>query len=318
MKKWTIRKPQMLNGDARYNPNVAITLLIAVVIYLAYLVVSVLGGLVYSVIYLTQQSEFGLDTILQATYEMATSQGILLFSLFFTAALIILTIVYVRFIEKRRLGTMGMVRSKWLQKYVVGFGLGLLLSAITIVPALFIEDVTYHGFTWTVVFFLLAFIMQSASEEVFFRGFMMTAIARKIGIVWAVIISSAVFALFYIFNGGMSILSTLTLFFVGATLALYILRTGSLWAACGLHAAWNFATGLVAKIDIGGLSIDYAVVTLGDDIPTVEESLIGDPGHLVYIVIFLVVIALILFAGKNKLVVRRQAVAEAPQETLAE
>jgi hypothetical protein len=96
------------------------------------------------------------------------------------------------------------------------------------------------------------------------------------------------------------------LFLVGALLAVITVRTNSLWAACGLHTAWNFVSGLLWPVNAGGLKLDYSVITIGDPNATVTDfGFFGDPANLIFIALFAAVIAVVLFAGRHKLVVRR-------------
>ena len=310
MTNWMFRKPPMLDrlGEASYQPNVGMTFLIAILIYIAHVIASIPAVLIYVFIYFTGIPDLSFAGLVDSVYDMMMSQSTMLFSLFFTVALIVLTIVYVRCIEKRTIVTMGLHSQGFFTRYALGFGLGFVLIVLSSLPWLLTKELTWLGLKPVAGLYLLAFGVQGASEEVFFRGFMMTSILRKIGVVWAVVISSAVFALLHIFNGGMGVISMTALFFVGAFLALIALRTNSLWTACALHAAWNFGSGLMASGSIGGLTMDYAAVRIGDMGIGQDYGIIGDPRDLLSIGLMIAAIALVLFAGKNRLVVRRSPI----------
>ena len=65
-------------------------------------------------------------------------------------------------------------------------------------------------------------------------------------------------------------------------------------------------TGLLAPANAGGLDMDYSVITIGDpNAPMPDYGFIGDPFNLLYIAVFAAFIAIVLYAGKNRLVVRR-------------
>ncbi|MDD5017642.1 MAG: CPBP family intramembrane metalloprotease, partial [Eubacteriales bacterium] len=221
--------------------------------------------------------------------------------------------------EKRRLFSMGLAAKGFARRYAAGLGIGLALIALVSLPALMTEEVAWLGFSPIAVLYLLAFVVQGASEEMFFRGFMMPDISRRTGILWSVVITSAIFAILHIFNGGMSILSITSLFLIGAFLALITLRTNSLWTACALHTAWNFGSGLVASSELGGYSIDYPVVRVGDiNMQINDYGIVGEPGYIIVILIFIAAAAFMLFAGKQRLVVRRPPPEQAAGEQLPE
>ena len=242
MKKWTLRDGGLIAGakGAAFAPQTIITLLIGLLIYVAYLFFSMIAALIYGLVYAaTNWQSMGLNPF--SIMEGESLQWIVAFALFLTFALIILTLVYVRFIEKRPVASMGLVRRSWLGRYAVGFALGIGLVAVsTALPMWLVGPVAVKGFTPMVIVFFVVFIIQSASEEIFFRGFLMPSIGAKIGVFWGVVISSFVFALAHIFNPGMTLTALVAIFFVGLFLALWVLRTGSLFGACAIHAAWNF------------------------------------------------------------------------------
>ena len=300
MKKWILRDGGIVSAakGAVFAPRVIITLLIALLIYITYTLFSVIAGVVYGLVYgVVKQDLF-------AVYDLMQSQWLIAFALLLTAALIVLTLVYVLRIEKRSAASMGLVRGGWLRQYAVGFALGLgLLMAAGAIPMWLIGPVEARGFSVMVAVYFTAFIVQSASEEIFFRGFLMPSIGTRIGVVWGVLISSFVFALAHIFNPGMTVTGFIAVFFIGLFLALYILRTGSLLGACAVHAAWNFGIGLISVISISGFTIDYAVWQFGEVVPTEDVNILGDPVDLIAIGVFIIGICLLLFAGKRRLVV---------------
>ncbi len=290
MSRYTIRRPEFMKGaeQARYFPNTAAAIGISLLIFIAFSFIFFIPGIIYGVS-LVEQFGYG-------DYSELYSQDILIFSLYFEAALIALTLIYVHSIEKRKLGTIGLVKRRFALRYAAGFGVGLALLAIYSSPLFLSAPVHYTGLTPLAAVYLGAFMVQSAAEEVLFRGYLMTALARRGSVLWAVVISTAVFALFHMPGSPLTICMVALL---GVVLALFMLRTGSIWGAMGLHAAWNFATGCIAPVDLGPYRVEYAVFSS----PAVYED-----DHIYYVIAVITLfaaIAVLLFAGKNRLVVRK-------------
>lgn len=302
MKKWVIRAPRMLDdmGSAAFKPGAGLLLLIAIAIYMAYSKASVVGLIIYGAV-LALCGDY--DSFNSLMDDMVSSQGVMIFSLLITALLIMFTLIYLKRIEKRPLATAGILRGRIAARYAVGFGLGAAALLVNYVPFMLSEDLLYTGISVFVPVYLLAFMIQSASEEIFFRGFLMTGIAKRTGILAAVLISSALFSFAHIFNGGYSLLGGIYYALIGAFLALLMLRTNSIWASCGFHGAWNFTIGLLISTDIGGLNMDYALFKT-DEVTEISYGIIGDPYYLVLIGMFAAAIAVLLFIGGNKLIVR--------------
>ena len=307
--KYTIKNPKMM-GDihtARYNPNIIISILIAIVIYIAYIFITLIAGMIYGAINIAQNPEItqgSYNEIVEKMTDVSSSQDVFLLSLFLMVFVILFVIIEVCFIEKRPLPTIGLSRKRFIVKYLMGFGVGALLIAVHMAPSFITEwnNIAYNGFSPLVLIFLLAFIIQTASEEIMFRGYLLSSFGHKIGTSWAVILSSLLFALFHLINGDATILGITSLFFIGLFLGFYMIRTNNLWGAFGIHAAWNFLAGCSSGIDIGPIAIDYSIISFSEATNNQDFGIVGDPTLLISIAIFMIGIAFVLFAGKNKIV----------------
>lgn len=313
MKKWAIRAPGMLEGmgAAAFKPTVGLVLLIALEIYLAFNKTSLIGIAVYALFLLLGKDLDSAEALLNI---LTTSQGFLILMLFLFATLTALTLIYIKWVEKRPLSTAGIVRGNIPLKYIAGFGTGAALLLLCFAPGMISEGVSYRGFSVLLPVYLLAFIIQSSAEEIFFRGFIMTGISKRIGIVFGVLISSVVFSLAHALNGGYSLLGGIYYLLIGAFLALLLLRTNSIWASCGVHGAWNFTIGLLGPVSMGkGLPpVDYAMFNAGKVMEDAPYTIVGDPYYLILIGVFLAAIALLLFAGQGRLIVRAPQPAAPP------
>ena len=72
------------------------------------------------------------------------------------------------------------------------------------------------------------------AEEIFFRGFLLTALVRPFGVLRAALLSSAVFALAHL-----SLNAMVPIFFTGLLLAWLYLKSRSIWPPVMAHAAQN-------------------------------------------------------------------------------
>lgn len=309
MKKWMIRKPKMMYGaeSARISPNVVATIAISIAIQVAYTIASLIIIIPVMLADVSWMSDFGFDGLpgFSAGGETMSDHTVLLVLLFSFAFFILFTLIHVRFLEKRRLRTIGLTRQRSVIKYLQGFAIGGALLVPLIIMMLIIEPASAQEFKPIIFAFLLAFIVQSAGEEVLFRGFLVTGLSRRIRILPAVLVSSAVFALAHVGNGDMTGLGLIEIFILGALFAFLMLRTNSLLVACGAHAAWNFILGLISPIDVSIWRIDYSIISFGEESAVaMDYGFWGDPMELLPIGVGLAAIALVLFVGKNRLLVQ--------------
>ena len=114
---------------------------------------------------------------------------------------------------------------------------GLVVSAAEVnslapppIPADFIGE----GATRLLSFLFFLGVLGPIAEEVFFRGFLLTALARSMGSVPAMVVSSAVFGAAH---GNVAVM--IPLFVTGLLLSWLYLRTRSIWPPAVAHIAQN-------------------------------------------------------------------------------
>lgn len=181
-----------------------------------------------------------------------------LVSLFSTAVVVAGVIIYCRFLEKRSLATMGIVRRSAVREYVAGWLIGAGLISLALVPGLLAGDIRLTGPAqspeWGMLLMLTAFGVQGLSEELLCRSYLCVSLARSVKLQWAVVVSSVVFALLHSFNSGLTLLAVVNLFLYGVFAALWLLRRGSVWGIAAMHSAWNFVQGNIWGSTVSGIN----------------------------------------------------------------
>lgn len=101
----------------------------------------------------------------------------------------------------------------------------------------------------TLPLLLLSTFVPSLAEDILTRGFWYRAagLRWRSGVVF-VLASSAIYVLNHIYRLSHGPLEWLTLFCFGLTYATALWRSGSLWAAVGMHWGWNLGNHLVDAV----------------------------------------------------------------------
>jgi len=179
------------------------------------------------------------------------------------AALIGLTMLWIRGFERRSLASAGWIGRVAALRYLRGVLAGVLLASLLLGAS---WAVAPEGFqvvregagalvasrAGVIVLGALAvmFVIQAGAEEFAFRGWMLSSLAARHGVAFAVILSSIAFGLahiHYIFFAPVAgWLAIATVTFVGATFAVYAVREGGVIGAGAAHAAYNFTLVTVA------------------------------------------------------------------------
>lgn len=187
------------------------------------------------------------------------------------ALLGVAAILYCKWFEKRGIRTLGLTGPHALKSYLLGalFGAASFAAVFALTSAfggVAISGVQPLAALWpTLLMMLCAYVLQSAGEELLVRGYLMTSLSKRYRLPVCIGVSSIVFALLHTGNFGFSAVAFINIVLIGVVLALTVLLSGDLWAACGYHALWNFVSGNVFGLSVSGIDS-------GDSIFTVEVT----------------------------------------------
>jgi membrane protease YdiL (CAAX protease family) len=181
---------------------------------------------------------------------------------------------------ERRGRTYGFGGGSKLSLFFVGLLSGLILisllvfvlwkTGLLIVEArvMFGADMLRYGLLW-----LFAFFLVGVAEESLTRGYLLYTLTR--GIAWlyehffktrystalgfwtAAVILSVVFFIGHTSNPGESPVGLLSVFVGGMFFCLSVWRTGSLWWAIGMHAAWDWGQSFLFGVADSGLMVQH-------------------------------------------------------------
>jgi len=172
-----------------------------------------------------------------------------------TIAVLLAAWVAHKLILQRREEDLGFNKKGLLPEYI----LGCLWAALLIIPGFLILvvtnqiEITGFNFNGKLIFgFLFLFVIQSFSEEVIFRSYMIPTIERRFGTWTAVIISSILFMAIHLGNSGINILPCFNLFFGGILMGLLFVRYRNVWAASGFHFLWNYLQSAILGFAVSG------------------------------------------------------------------
>ena len=93
------------------------------------------------------------------------------------------------------------------------------------------------------------------SEETLFRGYALVMLSRSLSFWPATVVLSLLFGLSHAFNFGETAPGLISAALIGVVLAYSYRRTGSLWFACGFHAAWDFAESFIYGVPNSGIML---------------------------------------------------------------
>lgn len=217
-----------------------------------------------------------------------------------------LVLAWVLFVERRPVSTIGLMPGAGVLSFARGLAIGI--ATIGAVVAAIWAAGGYRPDGFASAFFapsdllsigilFLCFVVQAGVEEIIFRGWLMSAIARRFNVTAAVILTCAVFTFLH-YSRGQELLITVGVFLFSLFACLWALKAGNIWGVMGWHIGWNWllATGFelpVTGLDAGVSALLVKLVPRGSEILTGGSQ--GPEASVVCLIFFACAIAALLW-----------------------
>lgn len=163
--------------------------------------------------------------------------------------------------EGRSLAAFGLpLRSMFGSRFQLGALIGLALATLDLAVTWLLGGVSFdpsplsghqlaiHGAAWAV-----GFVLTGVIEELLYRGYALVTLAAAIGFWPAAAALAALFGGLHLLNGGESLAGALNVALYAMFAAFTVRRTGDLWFAIGIHAAWDYAQTFVFGVPDSGM-----------------------------------------------------------------
>ncbi|WP_085832379.1 CPBP family intramembrane glutamic endopeptidase [Clostridium merdae] len=222
---------------------------------------------------------------------------------------IALFFLWVKFVEKRPVNSIGFQAKNPFRHYITGFVLGFgTISIVTLILfATGMITIQYESQASSYVILKLAimafgWMIQSASEEIAIRGWMIPRLEQQSSPLTAVFITAILFGILHLFSAGVTALSFLNLILSGVFFAGYAIKDGNIWGVCGLHFAWNFALGNIYGLPVSGFADNgirlFQTQQIGSVVYTGGDF--GPEGGLITTIVLLLAIAILTIRRRKE------------------
>lgn len=219
---------------------------------------------------------------------------------------IIAFFLWVRFIEKRPIRTMGFSKGNGLSEFAKGVLVGAIMITTVLIVFFITGDAKFERIQFSLPFLvswmlvLIGYILQTAAEEIYIRGWLVPIISYHKNAYLAILIASTMFSYFHLDNNGASWLSTLHLFIFGLFTAVYAMKRGNIWGPCGFHFAWNFIMGNVYGFHVSGYDSESSLMYFTTSNRTfITGGQFGPEGGIPGLVVFILALLWAIFILKD-------------------
>lgn len=249
---------------------------------------------------------FSYEKMFEITDSIMSGDAIMIYTLLVTIATTLVTMGFCKWLQKRKMNTLGFHKKGWVKEYLVGLLVGFVLFSAAVLICMVTGSLTFTGISpnfaiGTFLLFTLGFIVQGMSEEVLCRGYFMVSLGRRYSMWTAVIVNAVVFACLHLGNSGISVLAMVNLTLFGIFASVYFIKRNDIWGICAVHSVWNLVQGNVYDIRVSGMKLSCSLfaseITEGKEL--IHGGAFGLEGGLA-VTIVLVAGILILLCMKGK------------------
>lgn len=222
-----------------------------------------------------------------------------------TTGQLLAAILFVKFILKKKFDYIFFKRDKLAKNIGLGLFLGFLQISTYVLLDMGSGVLGYQGMNLgnlNLIFlaYLIAFFIQSTSEEVLVRGLLTRALFDKFGKKIAIILPSIFFGLLHLGNEGVTILSTLNTILVGIFFAKLLFYTDNIMVTSGAHAGWNFSMAMIYGLNVSGFSGFDSLLNFKILSYNLYDKTYGPEGSIVVTFIEIISIFIIFYLEKRK------------------
>jgi membrane protease YdiL (CAAX protease family) len=215
----------------------------------------------------------------------------------YLGGMLVLSWVFIHYLDRQPLVTLGLHSQGSLLQFAIGLGLGAGLMGLifaTMVAAGWLAAEAVRPALLPFFASALSWAALSFVEELTFRGYILQGLAKVWVMPVAVVASSLLFGMVHLIDPNVQLLAILNICVAGLFFAVAYLVTRSLWLPAGIHVGWNLAEIHVLGLPGSGHTEPSLLYSTVSGPALVTGGAFGPEGGLVGLAGWLLGIALLL------------------------
>ncbi len=276
--------------------------------YLLTIIIGIIIGIAVGIYYLLQMKGSKIDMTQFQNEIRSITEGNNTFKyvslLIQEITFILIPVVAWKYIIKRPLSNMGLTSfKKGTKELIIGLFFGIVSISMVFILLVLTSSAKVTAwaphFTWDQLVYVLIYISVGFAEEIFTRGYIMSALRQTRNVYVAVLGSAIIFALMHSGNSGISLIAYLNLTLVGILFAFMYLKSGNLWMCIGFHITWNYFQGCVYGFEVSGNTSNGIITTQNTGNALLNGGAFGPEGGLFVTIILLFGFLFVSYYYKN-------------------
>ena len=207
--------------------------------------------------------------------------------------------LFMKFIDRKPLMSLGLKYEGFQQDFKFGLILGAGLIAIGFFSLFILGYVRVESFSFPfldIVLYFILFVVVAFHEEIMLRGYILRSLMESMNRYLALAVSSLIFMTVHLLNPNISFLGAVNLFLAGIVLGIYYVHKSNLWLPIGMHLTWNFFQGPIFGFEVSGIKSQSLIKQTVNGSDLITGGQFGFEASLLATVLIIVVI---LYLDKN-------------------
>tara|TARA_B100000212_G_scaffold342481_1_gene329903 strand:- start:10486 stop:11364 length:879 start_codon:yes stop_codon:yes gene_type:complete len=207
--------------------------------------------------------------------------------------------LFMKFIDRKPLMSLGLKYEGFQQDFKFGLILGAGLIAIGFFSLFILGYVRVESFSFPfldIVLYFILFVVVAFHEEIMLRGYILRSLMESMNRYLALAVSSLIFMTVHLLNPNISFLGAVNLFLAGIVLGIYYVHKSNLWLPIGMHLTWNFFQGPIFGFEVSGIKSQSLIKQTVNGSDLITGGKFGFEASLLATVLIVVVI---LYLDKN-------------------
>ena len=207
--------------------------------------------------------------------------------------------LFMKFIDRKPLMSLGLKYEGFQQDFKFGLILGAGLIAIGFFSLFILGYVRVESFSFPfldIVLYFILFVVVAFHEEIMLRGYILRSLMESMNRYLALAISSLIFMTAHLLNPNISFLGAVNLFLAGIVLGIYYVHKSNLWLPIGMHLTWNFFQGPIFGFEVSGIKSQSLIKQTVNGSDLITGGKFGFEASLLATILIVVVI---LYLDKN-------------------
>ncbi|PWS27548.1 CPBP family intramembrane metalloprotease domain-containing protein [Pedobacter yonginense] len=268
-------------------------------LFIWFLVNTLLGGLAYGVVFLTQHLSVA-EVLNLLDKKIAYIFACQVLSLIAT---LITVYVFLRDEAKSTIIDLGL-KFYSVKNLLQGFAFGTIPILLVAFTLYFRKEIEYQSHPFNpahIILYIVILIIGAANEEILARGYILNHLLKTRSNLKSLLYSAILFALFHISNDNLTLIPFINILLSGIFLGVFYIYFRNLWFSIAAHFAWNYFQGPILGSPVSGLKTD----SIFKQIPAGSEILSGgnfgfEASLICTIVLIISIAVLYLFCLKHK------------------